>query len=154
MFFAVQFTQGNRRVRRISRAQYDAAVAGTLAGFTLRRRVNARMVFIDGDGPIPEGGAPPAPLVVTIDPPESPPWDATSSGQILPFQLAARGGVPPYTFALEETFPDSISNVSIGPTGTGTVEFLDEEDIGFQYLISDSVGTEFRILAAVRWLGA
>jgi hypothetical protein len=72
MRIAIQFTQGNRRARRITREQFDAAVAGTLPGFTLIRRVNSRMVFIEGDGPIPDGGTGPlpdiAPVLVSITP--------------------------------------------------------------------------------------
>lgn len=54
MPFAIQFTRGVRRARRITRAQFDGAIAGTLAGFTLLRRVNSQMIFVDGDGVIPQ----------------------------------------------------------------------------------------------------
>lgn len=152
----IQLTGGNRRARRLNRAQFDNVVSGGAAGFSLIRKFNSRLAYFSGDGDVPENGGPaPEPLVATIDPPESPIRIATVLGQIFPFQLAARGGVPPYTFELEQTFQSNTpaSVVNIGPTGTGTIEFLDEEAVGFQFLISDSAGTEFRILAPVDWQG-
>jgi hypothetical protein len=102
MRIAIQFTQGNRRARRITREQFDAAVAGTLPGFTLIRRVNSRMVFIEGDGPIPSGGGPLpdiAPVLSSITPASAEvgtgPVTAVISGRnFLPTTEWSDSGVP------------------------------------------------------------
>jgi hypothetical protein len=152
----IQLTGGNRRARRLNRAQFDNVVSGGAAGFSLIRKFNSRLAYFAGDGDVPEnGGSQPSPLIATIDPAENPPWEATSLGQIMPFQIAARGGVPPYVYDLEATFPDSLSTVTFNQqTGAGTIEFQDEEDVGFQLRVMDSVGTPFSFLAVVRWFGA
>lgn len=53
MFLAVQFSGGNRRLRRITRGQFYYLSNNRLAGFSIVRRINSRMIFVAGDGEIP-----------------------------------------------------------------------------------------------------